>query len=197
MNEIFSVEEKPQYYQRDISANGLKGYRWKNQFWLLVKQYLFKPSPHIASRWRVFLLKCFGAKIGKGCYIGSSVDITRPWLLVIGDRVAIDDGCWLSTPITIKNNASIAKCCMIMSGGHDVRARGFNHQAKPIIIGPSSFIGAGCYINAGVTIGQFACIGARSFVFKSVPENTIAFGNPCQVHSERISTEEYSKYKFD
>ena len=48
-----------------------------------------------------------------------------------------------------------------------------------------------------MNIGQMAVIGARSTVLKDIPENSIAFGSPCQVKSERIPQEEYKKYRYN
>lgn len=53
--------------------------------------------------------------------------------------------------------------------------------SKPIKIEDNVFIGMQCVILKGVTIGRNAVIGARSVVFNDIPENCIAWGNPCKV----------------
>lgn len=45
-------------------------------------------------------------------------------------------------------------------------------------------------------IGKFSTIEKNSFVVKNIPENSIAFGNPATVRSERISSEDFQKYEF-
>ena len=66
-----------------------KDFRGKNiitvQLWDFVKFFLFKPSPKALYGWRRFLLRIFGAKIGRGVIIRPSVEITYPWKLSIGD----------------------------------------------------------------------------------------------------------------
>ena len=52
---------------------------------------------------------------------------------------------------------------------------------RPIIIGRNVWVGGHCVILAGVTIGDNSVIGAGSVVTKDVPENVIAYGNPCRV----------------
>lgn len=188
--------EKPLWKIASPYANGSYNHRLKTQLWKIVKLYFFKLSPYQLSSFRIWLLKMFGAKIGKGCYISPTADFTRPWYLVIGDNVSIDDYCRVDPPVEIDSYTSIAKDCMIISDGHDVRSRGFEYYEKPIKIGASVFIGAGSYIGGGVKIGQFACIGARSTVMKDIPENTIAFGMPCKVISERIPKEDYLKFRY-
>ena len=82
------------------------------------------------------------------------------------------------------------------SGGQQVRGRQFEYQLRPVIIGNSTFIGANSLIMGGEKIGTFAAIGANSFILHDIADNTIAYGNPCQEHGERISSTEYNRYKF-
>ena len=52
---------------------------------------------------------------------------------------------------------------------------------KDIHIGSNVWIGAGAVICPGVTIGKGSVIGAGSVVTKDIPENVVAYGNPCRV----------------
>lgn len=66
-----------------------KGFRGGNvikvQLWWAIQATLFSWSPQVLYRWRAFLLRLFGAKIGKNVVIRPSVKITYPWKLTIGD----------------------------------------------------------------------------------------------------------------
>ena len=53
-------------------------------------------------------------------------------------------------------------------------------QTAPVIIGNNVWIGGGAIIMPGVTIGNNVVIGAGSVVTKDIPDNVIAYGNPCQ-----------------
>lgn len=191
--------EKELWFQRNRRTQKVsKKYKIKLQLWRCVDFLLFKTSLNILSPWRVFLLKCFGAKIGKGCYISPRSTIFIPWNIEIGNFVSIDDYAYIKprTKITIKDYVSIANFVHIIPGGHNVKSRHFDSDLAPITIENGAFIGADSYIGKGVHIGQFAVIGARSVVLKDIPENSIAFGSPCQVKSERIPQEEYQKYRY-
>lgn len=62
-----------------------------------------------------------------------------------------------------------------------VQENDIKHKAKaPVIIKDNVFIGAGCIILKGVTIGKNSVIGAGSIVTKSVPDNQIWGGNPAK-----------------
>ncbi len=78
-----------------------------------------------------------------------------------------------------------------------MRTRNLASDLLPVHIGNGAFVGADSYIGKGVSIGQMAVIGARSLVLKDVPENSIAFGSPCVVKSERLPREVYEKYRYD
>ena len=63
-----------------------------------------------------------------------------------------------------------------------------------ITIGNNVWIGGNVVILPGVHIGNGCVIGAGSVVTKDIPDNVVAFGNPCKV--VRQITEEDKKYYF-
>lgn len=192
--------EKELWYMRTHKTQNVTiKYKLKLQVWRCVDTLFFKTSLNIFSCWRVFLLRLFGAKIGKGCYISPLARIYMPWNLTIGNFSSIDDYTFIKSTekVLIGDYVSISNFVHIITGGHDVRQRNFASQRSPIVIENGVFIGADSYISKGVNIGQMAVIGARSVVLKDIPENTIAFGSPCAVKGERIPEEEYKMYRYN
>lgn len=190
------MEEKELFYKRNSetndSTNNLKYHIWK-----FVDAYLFKTSLNCMSRWRVFLLRLFGAKIGKGCYIASKATITKPWNFEMGNISAIDEYCYIIPPIKIGDYVSIGNNCHLIAGGHDIWSRGFETRHKTISIGNCAFIGAGTYIGIGCNIGQMSVIGAHSYIVKDVQENTVVTMYPMkQIACKRLKEEEYGKYRY-
>lgn len=57
----------------------------------------------------------------------------------------------------------------------------FNTCADPVEIKDGAWIGGGVIILPNVTIGENTIIGAGSVVTRSIPDNCVAFGNPCRV----------------
>lgn len=191
---------KSLWFERDASTQDLpNSKKIKLQVWRCVDSLLFKTSLNPLSCWRVFLLRAFGAKIGKGCYISPKARIYMPWNLTMGNVSSIDDYAFIkdSVNVVIGDYVSISNFVHVFTGGHDVKERNFASQRKPVIIGNGAFIGADSYIGKGVNIGQMAVIGSRSLVLKDIPENSIAFGSPCVVKAERLPREVYEKYRYD
>lgn len=75
----------------------------------------------------------------------------------------------------------------------DLRRRALQYN-KDVHIGENVWLGAGCIIVPGVTIGKNSVIGAGSIVTGDIPENVIAVGNPCRVIREAVSEAERNAY---
>jgi hypothetical protein len=59
--------------------------------WSMVQNTLYRYSFHTWSGWRAFLLRCFGAKIGRRCTIRRTSRVHYPWLLEMGDLACLGD----------------------------------------------------------------------------------------------------------
>ena len=68
--------------------------------------------------------------------------------------------------------------------------------AEPVKIGSGCWICANVVILPGVTIGDNCVIGAGSVVTKSIPDNSVAVGNPCRV-LRTLSEKDSLKYRPD
>lgn len=152
----------------------------KVQLWWLVQSTLFICSPQFAYKWRVFLLRSFGAKIGKSVIIRPSVKTTYPWKLTIGNNAWIGDDVNLYTlgEITIGENAVVSQRSYLCTGSHDYQSETFDIYAKPIVIEDQAWIATDVFIAPGITIGKGAIIGSRSSVYQNMPNGMICVGNP-------------------
>lgn len=160
------------------------------QLWWIVQSTLFSWSPQIAYRWRVFLLRLFGAKIGKNVIIRPSVVVTYPWKLEIGDYAWIGDGVTLYSlgSIKIGKNTVVSQKSYICAGSHDYSAETFDILAISVVIEEEVWVATDVFIAPGVKISKGAVIGARSSVFDDIPNASICFGNPAKPYKRRIET---------
>jgi putative colanic acid biosynthesis acetyltransferase WcaF len=153
------------------------------QLWRFCDFLLFKSSPQFMYGWRRFLLRFFGAKIGKKVLIRSSVQIIYPWKLSIGDYSWIGESVILYClgPISIGSNTVISQQSHLCAGSHDYLSPTFDQIAIGISINSEVWIAADVFIVDGVSVGRGAVVGARSSVFKSLPELSFSFGNPASI----------------
>jgi putative colanic acid biosynthesis acetyltransferase WcaF len=162
---------------------------WFVQLWWLVEALLFHPSPQICYGWRRFLLRAFGARIGKGVLIRPSVTVTYPWKLSIGDRSWVGDQVTLYTlgEITIGEHAVVSQHSYLCTGSHDFTHPAFHIFAEPIRVESEAWVAAHVFIGPGVTVGHGAVVGACSVALKDVPPRMVCAGNPLRVLHERES----------
>lgn len=158
------------------------------QLWWIVEALFFNPSPQILYGWRRFLLRLFGAKVGKGVVIRPSVKTTYPWKVSIGDYSWIGDNVVLYSlgEINIGSNAVISQKSYLCTGSHDFEKTTFDIFAKVITVEDEAWIASDVFVGPGVTIGKGAVVGARSSVFKSVEGGYVYAGNPLRRIKRRI-----------
>ena len=157
------------------------------QLWWIVEKTLFAWSPQFFYGWRRFLLRLFGAKIGKNVLIRPSAKFTYPWKISIGDYTWIGEDCILYSlgNITIGKHVAVAHGVYFNTGLHDYTKESFNIDYQEVIIEDEAWITNDVYIAPGVRIGKGCVIGARSNVFKNMPEGFICYGNPANAIKKR------------
>lgn len=160
---------------------------WLIFLWWLVQAIAFPLSLHNFNGFRCWLLRLFGAKIGKGVLIRPTVRFTYPWKVAIGDYSWIgDDVVFYSIDqIIIGSHAVISQECYLCTGSHDIQKPTFPLITAPIKIGNGAWVATDCFIAPGVTIGANAVIGARSSVFRDIAPQQVAWGSPCKAHYQR------------
>lgn len=144
---------------------------------------LFRLSPRPLWRWRRWLLRLFGARVGRQAHIYPTVRIIIPWHLDLGEGCAVGDRANLYAlgPITIGKRATISQGAHLCAGTHDLHNPARPLLKPPIRIGDDAWICADAFIGPGVTVGCGAVVGARAVVVKDVSEGCIVAGNPARL----------------
>ncbi len=162
--------------------------RLARMIWGIVYAAFFRFSPRPFHGWRSFLLRLFGAKIGKGVHIYSGVKIWAPWNLEVKDEAGVGSGAILYSQarIVIGYRAVVSQGVHLCTGTHDYTKNGQPLIAFPINIGDRAWVAAEAFVHPGITIGEGTVIGARSVVTKDMPAWMVCAGHPCKVLKERI-----------
>ena len=160
--------------------------------WMVTSKLLFRPSFHNWYGWRRLLLRMFGARIGRDVRIRPTVHIEIPWNLDIREGAVVGDWAILYSlgPITIGRRAVVSQYAHLCAGTHDYHYRDFPLLRPPIVIGDGAWIAADAFVGPDVTVGAGAVIGARSSVFKDIPANVVAVGNPAVPVKRRMFYDE-------
>ncbi|NJR21752.1 MAG: colanic acid biosynthesis acetyltransferase WcaF [Richelia sp. CSU_2_1] len=154
---------------------------WFVLLWWLLQAIVFPLTPHPFNHIRRWLLRLFGAQIGRGVIVRPTARFTYPWKVEIGDWSWIgDDVVFYSLDrISIGKHCVISQKSYLCTGTHDSRDPAFRLITASVIIHDGAWIAADCFISPGVEIGANTLIGARSSVFKNMPAGFVCMGNPC------------------
>lgn len=116
------------------------------------------------------------AVIGKNCNINYNVFIENK--VVIGNNVTIKSGVQLWDGVTLEDNVFIGPNVTFTNDLFPRSKQIFKIQKTIICKGAS--VGANSTILAGVTVGQFAMVGAGAVVTKNIADYELWVGNPAK-----------------
>ena len=128
------------------------------------------------------LKELFGDRLGEGSLISPPMQMVCADKVVIGRNVFINSNLLAMSRggITIEDDVMIAANVQLISNNHDPYERQVL-LCKPVRIKKGAWIGAGATILPGVTVGEYAIVGAASVVTHDVPDFAVVVGNPAKV----------------
>ena len=125
-----------------------------------------------------FVHVCGGARIGKGVSLGQNV--------FVGNRVRIGDRCKVQNNVSLYDNVILEEgvfCgpSMVFTNVYNPRALiERKDQYRDTLVKRGATLGANCTIVCGVTIGEFAFVGAGAVINKDVKPYALMVGVPAR-----------------
>lgn len=125
-----------------------------------------------------FVHVCSGAKIGKGVSLGQNV--------FVGNRVVIGDRCKIQNNVSVYDNVTLEEG--VFCGPSMVFTNVYNPRSlierkdeyRDTLVKQGATLGANCTIVCGVTIGEFAFVGAGAVINKDVKPFALMVGVPAK-----------------
>ena len=136
------------------------------------------------------MVNIFGCEIGDNSFVGPFVEITRN--TKIGKNCIIESHSFLCDSVVLEDNVFIGHGVMFTN---DLYPRvGVRVKYLPTIVKEGASIGTNATIIAGITIGEYAVIGAGAVVTKNVEPYSIYAGNPARKIRQFSNLKEMENY---
>jgi UDP-2-acetamido-3-amino-2,3-dideoxy-glucuronate N-acetyltransferase len=125
-----------------------------------------------------FVHVCAGARIGSGVSMGQNV--------FIGNRVLIGNDCKIQNNVSVYDNVTLEDgvfCgpSMVFTNVYNPRSLvERKNQYRDTLVRRGATLGANCTIVCGVTVGEFAFVGAGAVVNRDVPAYALVVGVPAR-----------------
>jgi len=125
-----------------------------------------------------FVHVCSGARVGKGVSMGQNV--------FVGNKVVIGDNCKIQNNVSVYDNVTLEE--EVFCGPSMVFTNVYNPRSsierkdeyRDTLVKRGATLGANCTIICGVTVGEFAFVGAGALINKDVPAYALVVGVPAR-----------------
>lgn len=156
-----------------VGANPVKLYLW----YFVKEMFIYSAFPF--NSFRIFLLRLFGAKIGKGFVLKPHVIIKFPWHLTIGDNVWIGENVWIENQakVIIEDNVCISQRAMLITGNHDYRKPTFDLIIGEIILKEGAWVGSDAKVCPGTIMQSHSILTVGSVASGILEPYSIYQGN--------------------
>jgi len=172
------------YSNKDYKPGSL----FKRMLWYFLNGMVFKSGIFPFYGFKRFLLRSFGARIGRGVLIKPHVNIKYPWFLEIDDHTWIGENVWIDNLATVKigANVCISQGAYLLTGNHNYKSSNFELMVSGINIEDGVWVGAKSIVCPGVNCRSYSVLSVGSVATSDLEANDIYQGNPAIKIKERI-----------
>lgn len=125
-----------------------------------------------------FVHVCGGARIGQGVSLGQNVFVGNK--VVVGDRCKIQNNVSVYDDVTLEEGVFCGPS-MVFTNVYNPRSLiERKDEYRKTLVKKGATLGANCTIVCGITIGEFAFVGAGAVVNKSIPAYALVVGVPAR-----------------
>ena len=164
------------------------GPKWKWALWYFTSALFFTNPLFPYNKLKVFLLRFFGAKVGKHCIIKPAVRIKFPWKLELGDYIWIGESVWIDNQakVVLEDNVTVSQGALLLTGNHNYKKASFDLMIGEITVEEGAWVCAKSIVGPGVTIGRNAILSLGSITTSDLKADGIYSGQPATYIKERI-----------
>jgi UDP-2-acetamido-3-amino-2,3-dideoxy-glucuronate N-acetyltransferase len=121
---------------------------------------------------------CAGARIGRKCSLGQNVYVGND--VAIGDNVKIQNNVSVYDAVTLEDDVFCGPSMVFTNVYNPRSAIVRKDQLRRTLVRKGATLGANCTIVCGITIGQYAFVGAGAVVNRDVPDFALMLGVPAR-----------------
>ncbi len=121
---------------------------------------------------------CAGARIGRNCSFGQNVFVGNR--VVIGDNVKVQNNVSVYDNVTLEDGVFCGPS-MVFTNVYNPRSLiERKDEYRDTVVRRGATLGANCTIVCGISIGEYAFVGAGAVVNKDVPAHALVVGVPAR-----------------
>ncbi|MCF8053879.1 MAG: N-acetyltransferase [Deltaproteobacteria bacterium] len=121
---------------------------------------------------------CGNAKIGKGCSLGQNVFVAND--VIIGNNCKVQNNVSIYDAITLEDDVFCGPSCVFTNVYNPRAAVSRKDEYRRTLIKKGVTLGANCTIVCGITINEYAFIGAGAVVNREVKAYALMVGAPAR-----------------
>jgi putative colanic acid biosynthesis acetyltransferase WcaF len=158
--------------------------------WYVVSGLFFESKWFHLIKFKILVLKSFGANLGWNCVIKPNVKIKYPWKLSVGDYTWLGEDVWIDNvyEVSIGCNVCISQGAKIVTGNHFYNDPCFRLKANHVVIEDGVWLCAFSIVGPGVVCRSHSVLTLGSVASNILESYCVYSGSPAKQIRSRVIT---------